>query len=129
MIEPITTTATAISQLRPMSSRRAMNTPPTIMIGAWTIMNAVIITSVCTCWTSLVVRVMRVGAPKLLTSRVLNDRPDVSPAVLRERVTSKGGTTYAALTHLESKGVKDSFVAAMRAAQQRAAELGDEFGR
>jgi pyrroline-5-carboxylate reductase len=54
--------------------------------------------------------------------------PD-SPAVLRERVTSKGGTTYAALTHLETAGVKAAFVAAMRAAQHRAGELGDEFGR
>ena len=54
--------------------------------------------------------------------------PD-SPAVLRERVTSKGGTTYAALTHLENAGVKAAFVAAMRAAQHRASELGDEFGR
>lgn len=51
------------------------------------------------------------------------------PAVLRERVTSKGGTTHAALSHLESAGVKASFVAAMRAAQQRAGELGDAFGR
>jgi pyrroline-5-carboxylate reductase len=48
--------------------------------------------------------------------------------VLRERVTSKGGTTYAALTHLESQGVKAHFIAAMRAAQQRAQALGDEFG-
>lgn len=54
--------------------------------------------------------------------------PD-SPAVLRERVTSKGGTTYAALTHMEAAGMKAAFVAAMRAAQQRARELGDEFGR
>ena len=52
-----------------------------------------------------------------------------SPAVLRERVTSKGGTTHAALTHLESAGVKAAFVAAMRAAEKRAGELGDEFGR
>jgi pyrroline-5-carboxylate reductase len=52
-----------------------------------------------------------------------------TPAVLREKVTSKGGTTYAALTHMEQAGVKASFVAAMRAAQARAAELGDEFGR
>ncbi|MFN3618169.1 MAG: pyrroline-5-carboxylate reductase [Aquabacterium sp.] len=51
------------------------------------------------------------------------------PSVLRERVTSKGGTTYAALTHLQAAGVKDAFIAAMRAAQQRAGELGDEFGR
>ncbi len=52
-----------------------------------------------------------------------------SPAVLRERVTSKGGTTYAALTSMEASGVKAAFVQAMRAAQQRANELGDEFGR
>jgi pyrroline-5-carboxylate reductase len=52
-----------------------------------------------------------------------------APAVLRERVTSKGGTTHAALSHMEQQGVKASFVAAMRAAQARAAELGDEFGR
>jgi pyrroline-5-carboxylate reductase len=51
------------------------------------------------------------------------------PEVLRERVTSKGGTTYAALNSLESSGVKAAFVTAMRAAQQRARELGDEFGR
>ncbi len=53
--------------------------------------------------------------------------PD-SPAVLRERVTSKGGTTYAALTSLDASGVKAAFVAAITAAQQRARELGDEFG-
>jgi len=52
-----------------------------------------------------------------------------SPATLRERVTSKGGTTYAALTSMEEAGVKAAFVTAMRAAQQRAGELGDEFGR
>ena len=52
-----------------------------------------------------------------------------TPAVLRERVTSKGGTTYAALTHMEDAGVKAAFIAAMRAAQQRAGELGDAFGR
>ena len=52
-----------------------------------------------------------------------------SPATLREKVTSKGGTTYAALTALETAGVKASFIQAMRAAQQRAGELGDEFGR
>jgi pyrroline-5-carboxylate reductase len=51
------------------------------------------------------------------------------PSVLRERVTSKGGTTHAALTSLEASGVKAAFVSAMRAAQKRAGELGDEFGR
>jgi pyrroline-5-carboxylate reductase len=50
------------------------------------------------------------------------------PEVLRARVTSKGGTTYAALTALEQGGVKQQFIQAMQAARQRASELGDEFG-
>ncbi len=50
------------------------------------------------------------------------------PEVLRERVTSKGGTTYAALCSLEASGVKASFVQALHAARLRAQQLGDEFG-
>jgi len=50
-----------------------------------------------------------------------------SPEVLRERVTSKGGTTHAALTSLEASGVKAAFIKALHAARQRARELGDEF--
>ena len=50
------------------------------------------------------------------------------PEVLRERVTSKGGTTHAALVALDAGGVKPAIVAAIRAAQQRARELGNEFG-
>lgn len=50
------------------------------------------------------------------------------PEVLRERVTSKGGTTHAALTSMEASGVKAAFVKALKAAQQRAKELGDQFG-
>ena len=48
--------------------------------------------------------------------------------VLRERVTSKGGTTYAALSAMEHHGIKPHFVQAMQAACERARELGDEFG-
>lgn len=55
-------------------------------------------------------------------------RSDEPPAVLRERVTSKGGTTYAALQAMEASGVAGAFEAAIRAAEQRARELGDEFG-
>jgi pyrroline-5-carboxylate reductase len=51
------------------------------------------------------------------------------PSVLRERVTSKGGTTYAAITSLQQADVKAQFKTAIRAAQKRAAELGEEFGR
>ncbi|MEO8296779.1 MAG: pyrroline-5-carboxylate reductase [Burkholderiales bacterium] len=55
-------------------------------------------------------------------------RSDESPAVLRERVTSKGGTTYAALSALDQAGVQATFIAALQAAQHRAKELGDEYG-
>ena len=54
---------------------------------------------------------------------------DETPAVLRERVTSKGGTTYAALTSMEAAGVKAKFEEALFAAQKRAEELGREFGK
>ncbi len=50
------------------------------------------------------------------------------PSVLRERVSSKGGTTYAALTSMQNAQVGDLFQTALKAAQQRAHELGDEFG-
>lgn len=50
------------------------------------------------------------------------------PEVLRERVTSKGGTTYAAITSMERDAVKEHFVKALHAAAKRAAELGNEFG-
>jgi pyrroline-5-carboxylate reductase len=54
---------------------------------------------------------------------------DEPPGVLRERVTSKGGTTAAALAQLERGGFMDLIAAAVAAADERAAELGDEFGR
>lgn len=53
---------------------------------------------------------------------------DEAPEVLRARVTSKGGTTYAALSSLEQNGVQQHFMRAMHAARSRAGELGDEFG-
>ena len=52
-----------------------------------------------------------------------------APEVLRQRVTSKGGTTYAAITAMETAGIKQAFIKAMQAAEQRARELGDEFGK
>jgi len=49
--------------------------------------------------------------------------------LLRERVTSKGGTTYAALTSMEASGVKGKIIDAMKAAAARGRELGDEMGK
>ncbi|MDI9331376.1 MAG: pyrroline-5-carboxylate reductase [Alphaproteobacteria bacterium] len=49
-------------------------------------------------------------------------------SVLRERVTSKGGTTYAALTHMQNNKVGDHFSDSLEKARARAEELGREFG-
>ncbi len=53
--------------------------------------------------------------------------PDPVP-VLRDKVTSKGGTTYAALTSMEASGVKAAIVAAVKAAAARGKELGEQLG-
>ena len=50
-------------------------------------------------------------------------------ALLRERVTSKGGTTAAARSVFEARGLDAVVAQAMGAARDRSAELGDEFGR
>ena len=51
-----------------------------------------------------------------------------APATLRENVTSKGGTTAAALAKFESEGFGDIVKQAMQAAHDRAQALGKEFG-
>ena len=51
-----------------------------------------------------------------------------SPQVLRQRVTSKGGTTHAAISTMENDDVRALFIDAMYAARERAKQLADEFG-
>jgi pyrroline-5-carboxylate reductase len=46
------------------------------------------------------------------------------PVILREAVTSPGGTTISAIRELERHGVRAAFLAAIEAARDRAAELG-----
>lgn len=50
------------------------------------------------------------------------------PAVLRARVTSKGGTTERALASLAADGFMDIVARAVAAAAARSKELGDELG-
>ena len=54
----------------------------------------------------------------------LAQQSPLSPTVLREQVTSKGGTTFAAISALDEGGVKAAFVKALHAARNRAAEMG-----
>lgn len=62
------------------------------------------------------------GATKLAC-----DSPD-TPTILRERVTSKGGTTAAALAVFQELNFVEIVTQAMHAADRRAAELSKEFG-
>ncbi len=63
-----------------------------------------------------------VGASELARS---SDDP---PEVLRQRVTSKGGTTHAAITAMDDAGLKAAFGRALHAARDRACSMGQEFG-
>jgi pyrroline-5-carboxylate reductase len=58
------------------------------------------------------------GAAKMLTNS-----PD-SPAELRRKVTSPGGTTEAAIKTMESHGLPKIVIEAIKAAEQRSKELG-----
>lgn len=60
-----------------------------------------------------------IGAAKLM------QETGEEASVLRKKVTSKGGTTVAAINAMEERGVKESIVAAMLAAQARSKELAD----
>ncbi|MGL1832338.1 pyrroline-5-carboxylate reductase [Rhodocyclaceae bacterium SMB388] len=71
----------------------------------------------------------RLAIETMLGAARLAADSDESPAVLRERVTSKGGTTAAALASMAESGVFDAIVTAVKAAEARSRELGDALGR
>jgi pyrroline-5-carboxylate reductase len=52
-----------------------------------------------------------------------------SPAELRKQVTSKGGTTEAALKVFDEEKLAERFARAIAAASRRGAELGKEQGK
>jgi pyrroline-5-carboxylate reductase len=52
-----------------------------------------------------------------------------APATLRANVTSKGGTTAAALDVLDAGGVRARFIDAVKAAAARATALGDALAK
>ncbi len=47
------------------------------------------------------------------------------PAILRDKISSPGGTTMAAVSELESRGVRSAYLEAVQKAFQRAGELGE----
>lgn len=63
------------------------------------------------------------GAAKLAVSS------GQAPQELRRQVTSKGGTTEAALKVFDEKRLAEGFARAIEAASRRGAQLGDELGK
>jgi len=61
-------------------------------------------------------------------ARLARESPD-EPAVMREQVTSPGGTTAAALDVLERSGIRDTFARAIRAATERSRQLAGKGGK
>ncbi len=65
----------------------------------------------------------------LLGAAKLAAQSEDSVSVLRERVTSKGGTTEAALLVMAERRVKEGIVAGVMAAHARGSELGEMLGK
>ncbi|MDH5637698.1 MAG: pyrroline-5-carboxylate reductase [Nitrospinota bacterium] len=60
----------------------------------------------------------------LYGSALLAKESGEHPSILKERITSPGGTTIAALSALEGDGYRGSIIKAVRAAMERSRELG-----
>lgn len=72
----------------------------------------------------------RILAQETFTGAVKLAAESAEPVqALRARVTSKAGTTEAALKSMDAAEVKRRIVEAIHAAARRSKELGDEFGR
>jgi pyrroline-5-carboxylate reductase len=65
----------------------------------------------------------------VLGAATLAAQSDKSPAELRKQVTSKGGTTEAALKMFEREKLAEGIAKALEAASRRGVELGDELGK
>jgi pyrroline-5-carboxylate reductase len=65
----------------------------------------------------------------VLGSAKLAAQSGEAPAALRERVTSKGGTTEAALKAFEDQKLAERFLRAVEAARDRGAQLGSQMAK
>ena len=71
-------------------------------------------------------RARELSVATVLGSAALLDQSGEHPVILRERVSSPGGTTVAALRELDAHGVRAAILAAAEAARDRSRELAAE---
>jgi pyrroline-5-carboxylate reductase len=60
----------------------------------------------------------------VLGTTTLMKESGLHPAVLKDQVTSPGGTTIAGVAELEARGLRSALIEAVKAAKQRSVELG-----
>jgi len=72
---------------------------------------------------------LRLAKQTVLGAARLAVSSEKDPAQLRRDVTSKGGTTEAALKVFEEEKLAERFIRAVEAASRRGAELGEELGK
>jgi pyrroline-5-carboxylate reductase len=72
---------------------------------------------------------LKLALHTMLGSAKLAAASDKPPAELRKQVTSKGGTTEAALRVFDEEKLAERFMKALEAASRRGAELGDELDK
>jgi pyrroline-5-carboxylate reductase len=72
---------------------------------------------------------LKLAMQTVLGAAKLAAQSDKTPAELRKQVTSKGGTTEAALKVFEQEKLAERMMKALEAASRRGAALGDELGK
>ena len=71
----------------------------------------------------------RLSIETVLGAAKLAAQSDEPASTLRERVTSKGGTTETALRTMAEHGLKEAIIAGTKAANARGGELGELLGK
>ncbi|GHU07314.1 pyrroline-5-carboxylate reductase [Betaproteobacteria bacterium] len=74
-------------------------------------------------------QVRQLSIETLLGAAKLASISEDPASALRERVTSKGGTTEAALRVMIDRGFREAVIAGAQAAKERGAEMGEQLGK